>query len=124
MRINFLDHTVFSAKSFIQICALSTLITFTPGCGVETDNDDLGVPEDIVETTNQGLNAYKPLGPIPDKTLSDLENGEVREPYIDDSLGYNVIRTDLGTLLRGVSLSTDGGDPYDANNLLTKEDIT
>ncbi|MBN8429419.1 carbohydrate-binding protein [Microbulbifer salipaludis] len=33
-------------------------------------------------------------------------------PHIDQSLGYNVILSDRGTTLRGVSLSFDGGDPY------------
>lgn len=33
-------------------------------------------------------------------------------PHIDDSLGYKTILTDKGTLLRGVSLAFDGGDPY------------
>lgn len=33
-------------------------------------------------------------------------------PVIDDSFGYNRILSDNGTLLRGVSLSWDGGDPY------------
>ena len=33
-------------------------------------------------------------------------------PLIDSSLGYKVILTDEGTLLRGVSLGWDGGDPY------------
>ena len=64
---------------------------------------------------------YESLGEIPDISLADIS---VRgRPYIDDSLGYNVIRSDMGTLLRGVSLSTDGGDPYNALNLLDKSDI-
>ena len=33
-------------------------------------------------------------------------------PVIDSSLGFNVIRTDQGTLLRGVSLAWNGRDPY------------
>ena len=33
-------------------------------------------------------------------------------PVVDSSLGYNVILTDEGTLLRGVSLAWDGGDPH------------
>ena len=33
-------------------------------------------------------------------------------PAIDSSLGYNIILSDEGTLLRGVSLAWDGGDPY------------
>ena len=33
-------------------------------------------------------------------------------PHIDSSLGYNVLLSDQNSLLRGVSLSWDGGDPY------------
>lgn len=33
-------------------------------------------------------------------------------PIIDDTLGFNRLLSDQGTLLRGVSLSWDGGDPY------------
>ena len=33
-------------------------------------------------------------------------------PQIDASLGYNIILSDKQTLLRGVSISFDGGDPY------------
>ena len=33
-------------------------------------------------------------------------------PIIDDSYGYKRILTDKGSLLRGVSLAFDGGDPY------------
>ena len=33
-------------------------------------------------------------------------------PVVDSSLGYNTILTDRGTLLRGVSLGWDGGDPH------------
>lgn len=36
-------------------------------------------------------------------------------PHVDSSLGYNVLLTDQNTLLRGVSLSWDGGDPYGSN---------
>lgn len=35
-------------------------------------------------------------------------------PQIDKSLGFRTIRTDQNTLLRGLSLSLDGGDPYKA----------
>ena len=31
---------------------------------------------------------------------------------IDESLGFKRLLSDRGTLLRGVSLSWDGGDPY------------
>ena len=33
-------------------------------------------------------------------------------PHLDTSLGYNMLLSDNNTLLRGVSLSFDGGDPY------------
>ena len=33
-------------------------------------------------------------------------------PHIDSSKGYNILLSDQDTLLRGVSLSWDGGDPY------------
>lgn len=33
-------------------------------------------------------------------------------PHIDSSKGYNILLSDKDTLLRGVSLSWDGGDPY------------
>ena len=33
-------------------------------------------------------------------------------PHLDTSLGYNVLLSDQNSLLRGVSLSWDGGDPY------------
>ncbi len=33
-------------------------------------------------------------------------------PHIDTSLGYNMLLSDNNSLLRGVSLSFDGGDPY------------
>ena len=33
-------------------------------------------------------------------------------PHIDSSRGYNILLSDQDTLLRGVSLSWDGGDPY------------
>ncbi|MGB2105638.1 MAG: carbohydrate-binding protein [Porticoccaceae bacterium] len=88
---------------------------------METDNEDLDIPEGIEDTSNKDSNTYIPFGEIPDLSLDDIT---VRgRPYIDDSLGYNVIRSDMGTLLRGVSLSTDGGDPYNALNLLDKSDI-
>ena len=35
-----------------------------------------------------------------------------KRPRLDTTLGFNVLLSDQGTLLRGVSLSWDGGDPY------------
>ena len=66
------------------------------------------MPENIEDTSAEVTNGA--FGEIPDLTLDDIS---VRgRPRIDKSLGYNVIRTDLNTALRGVSLSFDGGDPY------------
>jgi hypothetical protein len=122
MRINVLNYSVHSVATPLKACALSVLLLFTVSCGVETDNEFLDAPENIIDTSDQDSNAYVPFGEIPDKSLDDIT---VRgRPYIDDSLGYNVIRSDMGTLLRGVSLSTDGGDPYDRNNLLDISDIS
>jgi len=122
MRINVLNYSVHSVAAPLKACALSILLLFTVSCGVETDNEFLDAPENIVDTSNKDSNAYVPYGEIPDISLDDIT---VRgRPYIDDSLGYNVIRSDMGTLLRGVSLSTDGGDPYDRNNLLDVSDIS
>jgi hypothetical protein len=122
MRINVLNYSVHSVVAPLKACALSILLLFTISCGVETDNEFLDAPENIVDTSDQDSNAYVPYGEIPDISLDDIT---VRgRPYIDDSLGYNVIRSDMGTLLRGVSLSTDGGDPYDRNNLLDVSDIS
>ena len=121
MRINFLNHSAFSADNPFKTCALCFLLLFTISCGVETDNEDLDVPEGLEDTSNQDSDTYIPFGEIADISLDDIT---VRaRPYIDDSLGYNVIRSDMGTLLRGVSVSTDGGDPYNALNLLNKNDI-
>lgn len=38
-------------------------------------------------------------------------------PIIDTSLGFRRVLTDQNTLLRGVAISFDGGDPYNANNI-------
>ena len=43
---------------------------------------------------------------------SSLAHAERGRPVIDDSLGFKRLLSDRGTLLRGVSLSWDGGDPY------------
>ena len=91
------------------------------GCGVQSGNEFLDMPENIVDTTD--TSGDQPLGEIPDRTLDDVT---VRgRPHIDQSLGYNVIRTDLNTALRGVSLSLDGGDPYGSlpSNIPTPEQM-
>jgi len=110
MRINCLNYTAVNSVLSFKVCTLSLLLLLTVGCGVKTDNEFLDAPENIVDTSEQDSNAYKPLGEIADKVLDDIS---VRgRPYIDQSLGYNVIRSDMGTGLRGVSISFDGGDPY------------
>jgi len=42
---------------------------------------------------------------------SDARVGRKR-PHIDNSMGFNRLLSDKNSLLRGVSLSWDGGDPY------------
>lgn len=96
---------------FISVARRSLLavaILALTGCGVQNNNEFLDMPENIVDTSAEVTNGA--FGEIPDLTLDDIS---VRgRPRIDKSLGYNVIRTDLNTALRGVSLSFDGGDPY------------
>jgi hypothetical protein len=51
--------------------------------------------------------------PLCEQLSDGQQAGQPRgRPHIDQSLGYNVILSDLNTPLRGVSLSLDGGDPY------------
>ena len=87
---------------------LAVAILALTGCGVQNNNEFLEMPENIADPSTEVTDG--PFGEIPDLTLDDIS---VRgRPRIDKSLGYNVIRTDLNTALRGVSLSFDGGDPY------------
>jgi hypothetical protein len=44
--------------------------------------------------------------------LATEARGARGRPQVDQSLGFNVILSDKQTLLRGVSISFDGGDPY------------
>ena len=44
--------------------------------------------------------------------LATEARGARGRPQVDQSLGFNVIISDKQTLLRGVSISFDGGDPY------------
>jgi len=60
-------------------------------------------PTSLVSTFLQILLLVVSAGPV--------SAGRER-PHLDVSLGFNVLRTDQDTLLRGVSLSWDGGDPY------------
>ena len=58
--------------------------------------------------------------------LSPLQSRAARgRPYVDSRLGFNRLLSDQDTLLRGVSLSWDGGDPYgsQAKVLPTQESL-
>lgn len=44
--------------------------------------------------------------------LAEEAQADRGRPIIDDTLGFKRLLSDQGTLLRGVSLSWDGGDPY------------
>ena len=50
-----------------------------------------------------------------------LEAQQRARPHIDESLGYKTILTDKDTLLRGVSLAFDGGDPFGSKPILMPE---
>ncbi len=45
-------------------------------------------------------------------SLGTIASAERGCPFVDSALGHRVLRTDSGGLLRGVSLSFDGGDPF------------
>ena len=105
---NHLKLGAFGLGTFAKTFLLAAGILSLTGCGVKNNNEFLDMPENIVDTN--ATNNDGPLGEIADLTLADVT---VRgRPHIDQSLGYNIIRTDLNTALRGVSLSFDGGDPY------------
>ena len=109
MRIS-VRHTVGGWARLRKAIVLLASTLALSGCGVESGNEFLALPENIADSAGEPSAQPQPLGEIPDRTLADIT---VRgRPYIDQSLGYNVIRSDLGTALRGVSLSFDGGDPY------------
>ena len=94
-------------NGLIKLFPLVLLVFLISGCGVQSGNEFLDIPENIPDDE---ISSDGPLGEIPDRTLDDIEfRGR---PHIDTSLGYNIIQTDLNTALRGVSLSFDGGDPY------------
>ena len=94
-------------NGLIKSFPLVLLVFLISGCGVQSGNEFLDIPENIPDDE---ISSDGPLGEIPDRTLDDIEfRGR---PHIDTSLGYNIIQTDLNTALRGVSLSFDGGDPY------------
>jgi len=45
-------------------------------------------------------------------TSANIAPAQRGRPVIDSSLGYHRLLSDKGTLLRGISISWDGGDPY------------
>ena len=105
----------FTRLAMIALLGASALTL--SGCfGVDSDNAAIEStatspeePKPVIVVTPE------PVSEIPDRTLADIT---VRgRPRIDNSLGYNVILSDLNTPLRGVSVSFDGGDPYDANQI-------
>ena len=109
MRIS-VRHTVGGWARLRKAIVLFASTLALSGCGVESGNEFLALPENVADSAGEPSAQPQPLGEIPDRTLADIT---VRgRPFIDQSLGYNVIRSDLGTALRGVSLSFDGGDPY------------
>ena len=108
---------------FAKSAVFSATILALTGCfGVDSDNEALtgAIDENVAETPAPIPDAEPtpdPIVEIPDITLDDIA---VRaRPHIDQSLGYNVILTDLNSTLRGVSLSLDGGDPYNADQQKT-----
>lgn len=95
--------------SLVKTVVLSLSLLILSGCGVKSGNEVVDIPE-VTSSANSVDTAADILAEIPDRTLADIS---VRgRPVIDQSLGYNIIRSDLNTALRGVSLSLDGGDPY------------
>ena len=107
---NYTKPGAFGLGIILRNSLLAVGILTLAGCdsGVKNNNEFLEMPENIVDTSAEPNDG--PLGEIVDLTLDDVT---VRgRPHIDKSLGYNVIRTDLNTAMRGVSLSFDGGDPY------------
>ena len=104
-------------SQFVKAALLGTSLMTLSGCfGVDSDNEIIeNAGADAEITTPVVVPDAEPVGEIPDLSLADIT---VRaRPHIDTSLGYNVILSDLNTTLRGVSLSYDGGDPYDADQI-------
>ena len=114
-RINKKD---FRLSQLAKIVLLSTSIISLSGCfGVESDNATIESAAGNTETP--APDTVVPL-PTPDVEIVDLTLADIAvraRPHIDTSLGYNVILSDLNTSLRGVSLSFDGGDPYNADQV-------
>ncbi|MEW6997918.1 carbohydrate-binding protein [Colwelliaceae bacterium BS250] len=115
-------------SKLVRTALLGASIITLSGCfGVESDNEIIeNAGGDVVDNTQitQPDPVVLPDELIPDLTLADIT---VRDrPHMDTSLGYNVILSDLNTTLRGVSLSYDGGDPYNAaqiKNVPTAEQL-
>jgi hypothetical protein len=121
-----LDNPVYTSgavqRSPVKVALLCAGLLFLSGCGVKSGNEFLDAPENIIDTSTTDT-SDQILAEIPDRNLADVT---VRgRPHIDQSLGYNIIRSDLNTGLRGVSLSFDGGDPYGSlpANLPTAEQL-
>lgn len=115
-RINTIDSRL---SQFAKTALLSASIITLSGCfGVNSDNETLKNASGNTEVPVPEIQpdpVPQPEVEIPDLTLADIT---VRaRPHIDTSLGYNVILSDLNTTLRGVSLSYDGGDPYNADQV-------
>jgi hypothetical protein len=113
MPVNRINTIESHLNQFAKTALFSASILALTGCfGVDSDNETLtnagGDTEIIVPVP-------VPEVEIPDLTLADIT---VRaRPHIDTSLGYNVILSDLSSILRGVSLSFDGGDPYNPDQI-------
>ena len=64
-----------------KLFPIALLIFLTSGCGVQSGNEFLDIPENIPD---EEISSDGPLGEIPDRTLDDIE---VRgRPHIDLSL--------------------------------------
>jgi hypothetical protein len=107
----------FKLSQLAKVVVLSTSIVSLSGCfGVDSDNEAI---ESAGPNTEVPAPVVTPL-PEPDLEIIDLSLADVTvraRPHIDTSLGYNVILSDLNSTLRGVSISFDGGDPYDADQI-------
>ncbi len=64
---------------------------------------------------NYTLNTHHDPDIPPEITPYETGSGGRGRPTIDASLGFRRILTDKGSLIRGLSLSFDGGDPYNSN---------
>jgi hypothetical protein len=102
-----------------MIAMLGTSSLTLSGCfGVDSDNaaiESSAPSSEVPVAVPTPVSIPDPVVEIADRTLDDIA---VRgRPQINNTLGYNVILSDLNTTLRGVSISFDGGDPYDVNQI-------